>query len=103
MSDTIEEKRDRAVDDVEEIINEIEEQTGQRLGYIRRNTNGARFELTEIGEYNYNVRLALHQLRRYVDTNEELTDKDSLLQQIAEISETLEDRAELPSPDEITR
>lgn len=98
---TVEEQRLTALEDVEKLLHDIEHDVDGRISRVRQNIAIAEENLLDDGEYNYCVRLALHQMSRIVMDNEAIPSERT--ERINTLSETLAEKAALPPQDEITR
>lgn len=98
---TIKEQRIAVVDEVESLLEDLEEQTGHRIGRVRQNINLARSDPLDDGEFNYCVRLALLQLQQ--DAEKVETGATELCEVIDAVKEQLPEAAALPPQEQLTR
>lgn len=102
MEEEVREKREEVLGDVEQLLTEAEEVAGSEFQYIWRNIYGARDALLDDGEYNHDVRFALHQIRLAVESVEEEASNE-LTTRCNELEGALKQRAVLPPKDEVER
>jgi hypothetical protein len=103
MGDSIEQKREDVLRDIDELLGQIEEVSGYQPDHVRANVTRAREQLLDDGEYNYNVRLALLQLQNHLEGFGESSPYAEVLEKATELRDSLSQRAELPPADEISR
>jgi len=98
---SIEEKRLTALEEVEELLQNIEQDTNGRIGRVRQNIYIAEDNLLDDGEYNYCVRFALHQMSQIATKYEAIPPER--IERIDNLTEGLEEKAMLPPQEQITR
>ena len=98
---TIEEQRIAVVDEIEGLLRIVEARTGGRIGRVRQNISLARADLLDDGEFNYCVRLALHQID--LDAEKLEDDTTALQEHLNTLREQLPEKAALPPKDQVTR
>ncbi len=86
---TIRKQRIGVVDEIEDLLTGVEATKGQRIDRVRQNINLARAEPLDDGEFDYCVRLALHQIDQCLeeggkDTLELRDNLDTLEEQLPE-------------------
>lgn len=97
----IKQQRIAALDEVEALLKDLEEQFGSRPHRVEQNLHIARDNLLDDGEYNYCVRLALVQLDRVAAQIN--GDPTELREEISALQDQLSEKAALPPQDQITR
>jgi len=102
MANNLQRKRNEVVDGVAAILDELENHEAGGISVIRGNLFKAREYWENDGEYNYNVRFSLLQIRRRMERHE-VPNSSRLMERVEEIEENLEENAELPPPSEVTR
>ena len=100
-TDTVKEQRMKVLDEIEELIHNISEETGRPLDHIKTNINIAEEELLNDGEFNYSVRFALHQLQQAVSNSQ--PEQEKKLGRIEEYRTNLAEKAELPPQHQLER
>lgn len=103
MTNNTTQKREAIVDDVNAILRELEEITGQEFPSIQANLSRARDQLQNDEEFNYNVRLALAQIAQQVESSLGQSSHDRFTQRVNSLTESLEARADLPPQAELSR
>jgi len=98
---SVEEKRLTALEEVEELLQNIEQDTNGRIGRVRQNIYIAEDNLLDDGEYNYCVRFALHQMSQIATKYEAIPPER--IERIDNLTEGLEEKAMLPPQEQITR
>jgi len=68
---TIKKQRIGVVDEIEDLLTDVEAMKGHRIGRVRQNINIARAEPLDDGEFDYCVRLALHQIDQCLEKGED--------------------------------
>jgi hypothetical protein len=97
----IEERRTAVLDEADELLCNVEQETGTELNYVKRDLNIARANLLDDGEYNYCVRSALVLLENVVKDSED--DQIAILECIEVFRQRLAQKAALPPRGQITR
>jgi hypothetical protein len=97
----IEERRTAVLDEADELLGNVEQETGTKLNYVKRDLNIARANLLDDGEYNYCVRSALVLLENVVKDSED--DQIAILECIEVFRQRLAQKAALPPRGQITR
>ena len=91
---TIKKQRIGVVDEIEDLLTDVEATKGQRIGRVRQNINIARAEPLDDGEFDYCVRLALHQIDQCLEKGEDET--LTLRENLDTLKKQLPEKAALP-------
>jgi hypothetical protein len=97
----IEERRTAVLDEADELLGNVEQETGAEVDHVKQDLNIARANLLNDSEYNYCVRSALVLLETVVECSED--DRIVTLECIEEFRQRLAQKAALPPRDQITR
>jgi|AntDeeMetagen134_2_1112570.scaffolds.fasta_scaffold02820_5 hypothetical protein len=96
----IEERRTAVLDEADELLGNVEQETGTKLNYVKQDLNIARENLLNNGEYNHCVRSALVLLETVVEDSED--DQIAILECIEVFRQRLAQKAALPPRDQVT-
>jgi len=97
----IEERRTAVLNEADELLCTVEQETGAEVDHVKQDLNIARTNLLNDGEYNYCVRSALVLLESVVECSED--DQIAILECIEEFRDRLAQKAALPPRNQITR
>jgi hypothetical protein len=100
-NDSVEQKRLAALEEVEELLHDIEQDVTCRIDRIRKNVYIAEDNFLDDGEYNHCVRLALHQMSKLAGKCGAIPSERS--ERINTLRDGLEEKAALPPHEQITR
>ncbi|MFD1641766.1 hypothetical protein [Halohasta litorea] len=90
----IEERRTAVLDEADELLCTVEQETGAEVDHVKQDLNIARENLLNDGEYNYCVRSALVFLENVVECSED--GQIAILECIEEFRDRLAQKAALP-------
>lgn len=94
-------KRLAVLKELEQLLQDIEQDMNNRIPRVRQNIGIAEDNLLDDGEYNYCVRLALHQLSSTAASHEVISAERT--NRIDSLRAALEQKAALPPQEQLTR